>query len=308
MIRNVHSLLLVLFVVLPFITQAQQNDALLKLYFDDVRAGKYPAIPKTLSFPENAKRTLTLVEPYTQDTVSSVRYKAYSVVHVTGNSSRQPTIRETAVTQLVNACKDKDAGIVGQALSYLTSYNAIDFTTKAKGEIRNLFNQKPAHFDQLIKLVGFLELADMVEVIRPYTLPGNAQSIRWAAIVSLARLNDPLGADEMMRRAKKLPVNDDLIYKIFPDLAYSRYPAAINYMIEVMGRDDKDCLSADAEKEAPIVCGYRIMEQLATVVESYPVQLDASGDIKSKDYVAALATVREWFAKHTDYKIRHDNY
>jgi len=195
------------------------------------------------------------------------------------------------------------------ALDYLTNYFQADFTLVAKDSVRNLFKKRTPHFDQLLKLVGFLSLTDLTEEVRLFTKPGaGSQSIRWSALVSLTRMGDFDAANEMMRRVKKLPVNDDIIYKLFPDLAYSRNPEAINYMIEGMRSDEKNCLSADAEKEEPIPCGYRIMEQLAPVIENYPLTLDASGDIKTKDYVAALKTVREWFVKHPDFKIRQDNF
>jgi hypothetical protein len=171
-----------------------------------------------------------------------------------------------------------------------------------------LLARKSSHFEELLRLIGFLELTDLKESIRPYTQIGNSQATRWAAIVSLARMNDVAATEEMMRRARKLAVSDDIIYKIFPDLAYSRCPEAIAYMVEALQSDEKNCLSADAENEQAIPCGYRIMEQLAPVIDGYPLQLDGSGDLKTTDYIAALKTVREWFAKHPNYKILRDRY
>jgi hypothetical protein len=287
---------------------AQQPSELMKLYFSEVQAGKYPSIPKQLSISENSKTVLNALPMYFQDTVAGVRSKAYTIAALAGNNARQVNVREQAVQQLLNGVNDKDGGNAGLALDYLTSFRRDDFTAASKDSVRNLFDRKPAHFDVLMKLVGFLELTDLKESIRPYSQPGNPQSTRWAAIVSLARMNDASAVEEMMRRVRKLPVNDDIIYKIFPDLAYTRHPEAIAYMVEAMQSDEKNCLTADAEKEESIPCGYRIMEQLAPVVDGYPLQLDESGDLKTKDYVEALKTVREWFVKHPDYKILRDKY
>jgi hypothetical protein len=44
------------------------------------------------------------------------------------------------------------------------------------------------------------------------------------------------------------------------------------------------------------------------VIEGYPLKLSASGDVETKDYPAALKTVREWFKAHSDYKILKDRY
>jgi hypothetical protein len=299
---------MVITLILPLSVYAQQTDELLKLYFTEVRQARYPAIPKPLSLAENARAILVALEPYQRDTIVSVRAKAYTITQLAGNNARESGVRQDAVSQLVRACKDKDSGNAGLALEYLTVFRKDDFTPVAKDSIRILVRRKSAHFDQLIRLAGFAQLTDLMENIRSYSLTGNTQTIRWAAIVSLARMNDAAATSEMMRRVQKLPVNDDVIYKIFPDLAYSRRQEAIAYMVEALNSDDRNCLSADAEKEEAIPCGYRIMEQLAPVIDGYPLELDKSGDIKTKDYVAALKTVREWFVKHPDYKILRDRY
>jgi hypothetical protein len=298
----------ILLYILPVFTQAQDAKELVRRYFNDVRKGTYPAIPKPLSLPENAKSTLIALQPYWSDTLVDVRSKAYTITHIVGDNSRQPHIREAVVTHLIAGCKDKDGGNVGMVLDYLTEFRNTEFTVSAKDSIRSLFRQKIAHTDKLLKLIGFLELTDLKETIRPYTQAGNTQPIRWASLVSLARMNDAAAASEVMRRVRKLSVNDDIIYKIFPDLAYSRNQEAINYMVEVMQSDEKNCFSADAEREEPIPCGYRIMEQLAPVIEGYPLELDESGDIKTKDYTAALKKVREWFIKHKEYTILRDKF
>lgn len=300
--------ILAIMVLLPWLSYSQKLDEQVRVYFAEVRAGKNPAIPKEIFQPENARIVLGELTSYQHDTVSAVRSKVYMICHRVGNGTKQSTLRQTAVTRLVLGCKDEDTGNVGLALDYLTTFRKDDFTTSSKDGIRNLVRNKAAHFDQVLRLAGFLELTDLKENINPYTQAGNAQSIRWAALVTLSRMNDSEAMGEVMRRVRKLPVNDDMVYKIFPDLVYTRNAEAICYMVEVMERDDKNCVTADAEREEPIPCGYRIMEQLAPVIEGYPLQLDESGDIKTKDYTAALQKVREWFIKHKDYTIVRDRF
>lgn len=279
-----------------------------ELYFAEVRQGKYPAIPKQLAITENANSILENVMPYLKDSLTTMRSKAYGILQLAGTNARQSAVRERAVTYLLEACKDNDTGNAGTALIYLTSFLRKDFNDSAKDSIRSLFRQKTAHFEVLIKLVGFLEITDLKEDIRLLTLKDNPKPIRWAAIISLARMQDPAARQEMMRIVKKLPVNDDVIYQIFPDLIYTRDREAIQYMVELLHSDGKYCLAADAERETPIPCGYRIMEQLAPVIKNYPLEPDESGDIKTTDYLAALASVRYWFTKNRDFEIERDRY
>ena len=302
--------IIILFIAIafPLVSYGQQQEGLLKIYFAEIREAKNPSIPAQVLLPENAKGVLAALPVYQYDTLVMVRSKVYTMLQQVGGGVKQSTLRQTAVSHLVQGCKDKDSGNAGLSLDYLTTFRKDDFSPASKDSIRNLVSKKTAHFDQVLKLAGFLELTDLKETIRPYTQAGNAQSIRWAALVSLSRMNDVSAINEVMKRVRKLPMNDDVVYKIFPDLVYTRNAEAIRYMVEAMQSDDKNCLSADAEREEPIPCGYRIMEQLAPVIEGYPLELDESGDIKTKDYTAALKKAREWFIKHKDYRILRDRF
>jgi hypothetical protein len=309
--RSIKSYLVVallLVMVFPLLSYGQQPEELLKVYFEGIRANRKSDIPETILQPEKAKSILDAIAPYQHDTVAAIRAKVYMIIHKAGSGAKQYELRQRAVTYLVQGCRDKDSGNAGLALDYLTTFHKDEFTSSSKDSIRNLVRNKTAHFDYVLKFAGFLELTDLKETIRPYTKIGNAQPVRWAALVALSRMNDAEAIGEVMRRVRKLPVNDDIVYKIFPDLVYTRHAEAIHYMVEVMQRDNKNCMTADAEREEPMPCGYRIMEQLAPVIVGYPVQLDESGDVKTKDYTAALQKVREWFIKHKDYTIVRDRF
>jgi hypothetical protein len=121
-------------------------------------------------------------------------------------------------------------------------------------------------------------------------------------------MDDAPALKDLMQRVSKLPVNDDVVYKLFPDLIYTRQKESIDYMIEALNSDVKTCFTADAEKEVEILCGYRIMEQLAPVIADYPFNLDESGDLQTDDYPSALLTVRNWFRTHKNYTILTDHF
>jgi hypothetical protein len=298
--------MLISFLQIP--VYGQQVSDLLNLYFSEVRNCKYPAIPKPVSIGENADETLASIKSYLTDTLTTVRAKAYAIAHLAGTNSRVPSVRLVYVNHLVNACKDEDSGNVGLSLSYLSQFLKKDFTPSALDSIRNLVRRKTPHFEDLLKLAGFLELKDLQSIIQPYTQAGNSRQVRWAAIIALARMGDAEALTNMMARVKRLPVNDDVVYEVFPDLVYTRQREALDYLITTMQSDAKNCMSADAERETAIICGYRIMEQLSPAIEGYPLKLDESGDIETKDYVSALSTVRDWFSKHKDYKIDRERF
>lgn len=63
----------------------QTTQRLLKLYFDEVRAGKYKTIPQNLSLPEEGQSTLSSIESYLRDTSSVLR--AYAIVQLKSTAS-----------------------------------------------------------------------------------------------------------------------------------------------------------------------------------------------------------------------------
>jgi hypothetical protein len=283
-------------------SSAQEVAHVTSVYFDEVRSGKYPPMPEQFLIPENANTLFSLLQPFLKDSLSVIRRKAYEIAYFVSSRSRIAMVRAEGVNLLVQACKNEEFGNIGEALNYLEEFPRQDFTNATKDSVRNLIKTSKAHLDQLFKLAGFLNLIDLKDEISPYMQPGNSGKLRWAAIVSLARLGDSFAVQEMMKRVSSLPVNDDLVDQIFPDLIYTRRPEALEYLINVLRSDAKNCTST-AENETPITCGYRIMEQLASVIEDFPIKLEASGDLQTNDYAIALTAVRHWLNTHKTYKI-----
>ncbi|MEX2235484.1 MAG: hypothetical protein WD824_25205 [Cyclobacteriaceae bacterium] len=290
------------------LAQSQGLGTSLANYFDRVRNGIHTELPHELTDPENENAILDLLRPYFRDTIQAVRKKAYEVTYFASSRSENTTFRNRGINTLISACSENESEIKGMVLEFLTGFGKEDFSVAAKDSLRILVRNQIPHFDRLLKLAGFLDLSDLIPDILPFSRPGNPAQIRWAAILSLARMSERLSIAELMKRVKKLPVNDDLVYKVFPDLIYTRQPEPLEYIIETLQSDAKNCMSADAEREIPVLCGYRIMELLAPVIDGYPLQLDKSGDIITEDYSTALESVRHWFQINKTYKILNDKY
>lgn len=301
----------ILFLILQLssIAKGQDVKSTLTAYFSEVRSGKYQSIPKNLFQPENAKATLAAVVPYMKDSSAIVRAKAYALVQLVGNTTRQDNLREDAVTKLVEGVKDRDSGNAGLAIGYLQGFRKEDYTSVVKDTLLNIFKRRPPHLKEYIKLIGFLELTQTRDDLRALAQQGNAsRQDRWAALLALARMGDNYATGDVIKRINRLPVNDEVVYQIYPDLVYTRQKEIIAMLIDQLNSDARNCESADAERPANIPCAYRVMEMLAPAIEGYPVKLDASGDIDAKDYTAALQKVRTWFKEHPDYKISKDKF
>lgn len=300
--------LVYVFFALSIFCQAQSDEKLISLYFEEVRNGKFPVIPKTLLLEYNYQRTANALDPYLSDSSINVRLKSIDLVHAIGINATQASIREAVVLKLITKIYDRHSSVSDQIFRHLMNFSVDEFNAAAKDSLKHALISGAPHYPKLIRLIGFIDLKDMIESIRKLNTPSNSKSVRWSALLALTRMQDAAAKQELMSKVKKLPVNDDVIYNIFPDLIYTRDREAFDYMITLLHSDDKYCTSADAENEVPIPCGYRIMEMLAPVIQNYPLTLDESGDIETDDYLAALASVRYWLMQNKNYVIVTNTY
>jgi hypothetical protein len=300
------SFLLVL-VMVPRLLAAQQKN--LENYFAQVRNGKYPNFPQEVSKAENAATILNALPVFLKDSIAIVRGRAAGISRLIGTQSKATALRTKAVQQLLLAVKDKDSGNAGAALAYLSEFKMGDFLTAEKDTLLALFKKRTAHLNMLIRLMGFLEIHLSKNEL--YSLSQNSsisRKDRWAALLALARMDDEQAVADIMARVKRMPITDAVVYEVFPDLVYTRKREAIDYLIEALNSNSKNCESANAENAERIPCAYRVMEMLAPIIENYPLKRNESGDIETNDYPTALQKVKDWFKENKNYKILKDNF
>jgi hypothetical protein len=304
--RRSISILAFILSVAPVYSQEWQSD--LNRYFDGVRKEINPPIPESLLAAKDDPKTLAFFSSLVSDSSYSVRAKRLELIYFVSSHSSNSSVRNRGVEMLLQPCIDGDIETAGIALDFIIKFQKTDFTPPVKDNVRKLVQRATLQYNEILKLAAFLELYDLTADIRRRSLTGNRPATRWAALLSLARMRDNDAASDIIRRVKKLPLTDDLVYRVFPDLIFTRNKSLINYMVEALMSDSKDCVAADAEREINIPCGYRIMEQLASIVDGFPLALDDTGDLQTNDYPAALQQAREWFINNTDYTILNDQY
>ncbi len=81
------------------------------------------------------------LEPWFNDSVVNLRRKACYFVYKKGIISK-PRHRQKAVLQLLESCKDKNGGIVGQSLTYLHEFPPESFGNDANNTIDKLLAEE----------------------------------------------------------------------------------------------------------------------------------------------------------------------
>ena len=276
-----------------FLHATAQPDKQIASYFQEIRKGK--RLPPPFSINDaNADKLVSSLIPYLNDSSEVVRSKDILVLKDIGINSKQLATRQKVTSHLVLCMAANDLSRA-TAYSSLKKFAKEDFDKAAKDSLLNFTDRKYPHKEELIKLIGFAGKPDAIEKIRKFSTSENAVPLRWSTLLALARLGDQEAISSVLQRARKIKVNDEVVTQLFPDLVYTRQKQVIEYLVEVLMSDETNCESADNDNSTSILCGYRVMEQLAPAIKNYPLSLDASGDIKTNDYKKSLEEIRNWF-------------
>ncbi len=292
------SIFIISFFQLKAQTSAVELNRLLNNYFEIVRTEPYSLMPdKELYNEKNADILMDLLQGYYNDTLPKIRSKAYYLTYKSTYQSQNQNIRNRGVFNLVQGLKDQESGNVGNVALWLTNFKSDDFNSRSKDSLKAVLHYQKVYLDLILKLVGFVGLDDQKDFIKNNIENETYKTakVKWAAHLALARMGVEDEINFCVDRVKQLPVNDDVVYELIPDLIYTRQMKAFDYIIKILHSEKKDCYSANPENPQKIMCGYRIMEFLALVIKDYPLETDETGDLIVDDYKEALKTVREWF-------------
>jgi hypothetical protein len=300
------SSLTILYIIKVIVALAQPQSKQIDSYFTLIREGRSGNVPvSTLRNPKNENDVFSSVIPYLNDSLNVIRYSAYSLIASLGQQSTSSTFRQRSVAILISGWRDKDSGINGLVGSALQQFIQSDFTNPVKDSLRAFIQVIPPYYGKLVKLCGTLGMADQITIIQSQIQSNSIKSKndKWAAYLALCRMGNAQAISYVMTDVRKLGVNDDVVYEVFPDLIYARQRETISYIIESLNSDAKNCESPNPEINEAIPCAYRVMEYLAPVIKDFPVKADASGDLEVQDYKTALTQVRSWFNTHPNYEI-----
>lgn len=301
-----------LFIGLSLFSQNKALEEQLHDYMQIVREEVYaPSPDKDLYNSDSGHELLILLEEYYSDTLAKVRSKAYYLTYKCSYTSKDSALRHKSVNNLVLALKDEDSGVVGSTANWLTSFKREDFRSSSIDSLRTVLKSQTHYRDRIVMLAGFVGLQDQISYLSNKLKSGAFRSnkVIWATHLSLARMGVEEEIDFCIDLVKKQGVNDDVVYELAPDLVYTRQKKAIDYLVQILQDDTKNCYSANPENPQKIACGYRVMEFIAPVIKDFPLETDSTGDLIVDDYKEALQLARNWFDNHTaDYVIIKNTY
>ena len=299
----------ILFNIILFLAIAFSNHNLfaqkltIEQYFSNIKNNRNNTPSKEFYAKIKKVKQLKQIASYCQDSIKKVRINAYNLINYIVINVPKKRVREKTITILIESLSNKFDSDTDQILSILKNCNKSDFKNEAKNKLASKLKQKLKFNSEFLKIIGWLNpentLSTLVEISNDKS---KDLMLRWNAKLALARMGDQKYIDYCVEKIKQLEINDAMIYNFIPSLIYLRNNKSINYCIELLYNNQKNCTTPNPDKSDKIVCGYRIMEYLAPIIKNYPLKIGPSGDIITKDYKKSLKFIREWF-KNNNFEI-----
>ena len=249
------------------------------------------------------KKLIKELKPFYLDSMDNIRQKAFYLTYKKGIQS-DATNRSLAVAELVKGCTDKSGGIVGSNLSFLKEFKPEDFTLNSKINIELLLTKRHIrHFKKLVLLAGYVNVGNEIlnKMLLSNELPFEKQ---WYISLALARQGDDLRTLYCLQTAKKYTVDNNFVNSMVPDLLYTRQRSIINYCIDIIKSEDRNCYTSDPDHPQKIRCSFRVLELIAPVIEDFILKTDGTGGLVTDDYEKSLEIALVWFQNNAQFSIR----
>jgi len=208
---------------------------------------------------------------------------------------------------LITQMSFSESDIVKTAIHQLKRHSITDFTEQDRLQIANRLKPDQYHLQGVIELAGFLQLRDSLDGMDPKHL--STESLKNAHALALVRSGDQKLRETMLSNIMKMAVDDAYVHQVAPMLIYTRQRDCIDHILLQILSDQPSCSPSDPETNGQIVCGYRLMELVAPVLEDFPYSVSKSGSLQAENYREALRVVRQWIKTHqSSYRIDATSY
>ena len=243
---------------------------------------------------------------YTRSENPLIQQEAIRLLRQLGPEHPSARERKVAVHLLLEAARSKHSTIPGSAAAALQQFRPGDFDELARQLLVDRIQSHPAQLDKFLLTAGFLDLEAALESLRPEFKKRSAA--RRALNLALTRCGNEQKIESMMKHVREIPVDDEFVYQVVPMLVYTRQRPQMDLLLDIILSDRRACHPAGEHAHGHIRCGFRVIEQVAPVIEDFPVRVnETTGDLAVRDYEQAMEEVRDWIRKNRDsYVLKYD--
>lgn len=271
------------------------------LLMSQIRSGSIITVDKEkLKISSNNKELLTVLSKYYTDTLANVRYEALSLSSQLALNSKDKSLINKSINDLISNCIVKNS-INNQIVNLLKKYKQTDFSLIELEKIKQVLQLQESNIGTLSKIYAFVgketALTDLNSFLSKQNLSKNDKKDLKLALV---RSGDERLANKMLETLKQQVINDELIYNALPDIIYTKNKLLYQFLLNAILSDSKKCSSANNDDNTPIICAYRLIEQVAPHINNFPITINGKGEINSKDLSVTLIDIRKWIIENNN--------
>ncbi|NMM50483.1 hypothetical protein [Marinigracilibium pacificum] len=281
--------------ILVHLTVNGQNP--FKVVLDAAARGEQMPYLKKDDYAQLNNAQLNEIINYPVDTVQSLLETKVSLLgKICANSTNEAIVYRSA-QNLILIVEDTSSLISDGAL-----YRSLSLVPASviDQNFRQIFNNRFStdlvwqKDNRLIKLAGYYG-NDQTKgaLINIYSEEGNAQKIKWSALLAASRLNVTEATDKIIQIANINSLNSNVYHELVPDLLYTRNTKVYQWLFNQLKVAEKRCSYYRESGKVPIQCGYPLMEDMAAYIKDYPIEHDGNL-ILVNDYESALNELIIW--------------
>lgn len=246
----------------------------------------------------NYKETSEALSKYAGDTVLNVRYEALNLSSQVAARSKDKALIKKSIRNIIKNCVINNT-INNQIVNLLKRHVKQDFENDELIMIQTTLESQENNIGNLAKIYAFAGGPAVLPSLNGLLAkPNLTKSDKKDLKLALTRCGDERYAAKMNETLKQQVVNDDLIYSALPDILYTKNKAMFSFLLDGILSDSKKCSSANNDDNTPMICAYRLIEQMAPEIVDFPATVNEKGEINSKDLSKTLTEVREWIKKN----------
>jgi len=263
-----------------------------------VRSGAAITVDRNKILNAPAKESISALRKYFADTVDAVRYEALSLGTQLVLKAKEQGLARAHIHDLI-AYSVIGQTINNQVAGLLKKFKPGDFSLSELSLMKEVMEARENNIGTMAKIYAFAGgTADGLHALlaKPTLSKSDKKDIRLA----LVRTGDQALAQKMSQALSEQVFNDELIYSALPEILYTKNKTLYTQVLNAILSDAKKCSSANNDDNTPIICAYRLIEQVAPHITGFPVTINDKGEIDTKDISASLVLVREWIAKNKE--------
>jgi hypothetical protein len=285
-------------------SSAQSTVQQLERYLKQVSVeNSTPLPPAVLSDFQSENALLKILYSHRNDPGEDFQFRVLDLIRLIGLKSKNQGIRMSVVNHFVESIPEKNLRIGGVASAALVQFLKPDFSKTNKDSIVSYLRLGMPNLDGLFRLAGFLEIPSAKEKISSMLILPMSPILKWNARLALARLGDEKATNFILEKVTTSTVDDSFVYSIIPGLVYTRNAKVFLELEKIIQSDVYACRSSHPDSKATIICAYRVLENVASAIEKFPIKVDESGDMIVDNYQSALETARRWLKQNPDYTL-----